>query len=689
VPLTIRVKGFFYIFGLKLFLKKKPFKIFIFTLFLFLTQSCDFKKTKDENLTSEKDSLSFWIKSSKNSKISNKRRAEFLTKSYNFILAKKIDSLTLKKLSDVAYQTFKIRDTLLFKKRNNKVISLALKEKDSFSLGDAHWNYATYYNKIKDYEKAYYHFNKAENYFKSHKYYLGKMLVGKAYIKGRYSDYIGSEQNLIKAIQIFKKIKKYNDLLNCYNNLGVIQSNLKLYDNSLFYYEKALEYSSLTKSNNKLNLNNNIGLIHHKKKDYKKAISFFLKDLDLNLRQTQPRDYARIIDNIAFSKLLNKDTVGIKKDFYKALFIRDSLNNKEGILTSKIHLTRYYSFLNDTLKAKKYANDASKIAKNVKNSRDYLASLKLLASLDRKKAKYYLEDYISYSDSLLDVERNYQNKFARISYDTDEYIEETERLSQQKIWITSISISLILIIVLFYFLRVQKIKNEKLLLETEQQKSNEEIYLLTLNQQSKLEEEKVKERNRISEELHDGILGRLFGTRVGLGFININSDKKNEDQFQLFLDQLQNVEKEIRDVSHKLSDNFDNSEVNFTFIIKQLIIDKSNIGNFKYDIVFDENINWYDIDGFIKVNLYRILQEGIQNIIKYAKTSLVSVHFSLENNNLVLSLSDNGIGFDVKKKRSGIGIKNIKSRVEKLNGNCIISSTLDKGTEIKIQIPLN
>ena len=103
-----------------------------------------------------------------------------------------------------------------------------------------------------------------------------------------------------------------------------------------------------------------------------------------------------------------------------------------------------------------------------------------MASLDEEKSKFYLKDYISYSDSLLNVERNYQNKFARISHDTDEYIEETERLTQQRIWITLISLSTILIIILFYFLRVQKAKNEKLLLETEQQKSNEQIYLLTL-----------------------------------------------------------------------------------------------------------------------------------------------------------------------------------------------------------------
>ncbi|UAM98026.1 hypothetical protein K8354_17350 [Polaribacter litorisediminis] len=671
-------------------MKKKILFKYILLLFYFIFfQSCNFHDKENNNIKPNLDSLSLWIKNSKNPKNSLIRKRQYLDKSYNFIISNKIDTVNLKKLSDVAYQTFKVKDTFLFKKRNKKVIELALKIKDSFSLGDAHWNYATYYNKIRDFEKSYYHFNEAEKYFKNYKYYVGKMLVGKAFIKGRFSDYIGSEQNIIKAIKIFKELKKDNDLLNSYTSLGVIQSDLKLYDKSLFYYQKALEYSSKVKNNSKLDLNNNIGLIYLKKGNYQKARLFFDKGLDLTLKQDKPLSYARILDNYAYCKLLIRDTLGIKEDFFKALAIRDSLKNKDGILISKIHLAEYYKFSEDTLKAKKYALDANKIANSIKNSRDYLASLKILVSLDEEKSKLYLKDYISYSDSLLNVERNYQNKFARISHDTDEYIEETERLAKQRIWVTLISLSTILIIILFYFLRVQKVKNEKLLLETEQQKSNEQIYLLTLKQQSKLEEEKLKERNRISEELHDGILGRLFGARVGLGFIEINCNEKNKKQYQLFLDELQNVEKEIRDVSHKLSDNFDNAEINFTFIIKQLVIDKSKVGDFKYSIYFDENINWYQIDEVVKVNLYRIIQEVIQNIIKYANATLVSIKFSLKNNNLVLSLSDDGIGFNIKKKKNGIGIKNIKSRVQKLNGICKISSSFNNGVEINIEIPLN
>lgn len=664
---------------------KQLIKYLFYTFFVVLIQSCNSIKKEKNSVISKKDSISIWIEKSKDFKNSLSVRKQYLTKSYNYILSNNISSSSLKKLSKITYQTFKLRDTFVFKKRNKEVLKISLKIKDSFSLGDVHWNYASYYNKIKVYDSAYYHFNEAEKYFISNKYYVGKMLLGKSFVKSRFSDYVGSEQDIIKAIKIFNKLKKHKDLINCFVTLGAIQYDLKLYDKALFYYEKAVKYSSISKNKNKISLNNNIGLIYLKKGGYKTAILFFKKDLTPNLKKENPDKYARVIDNIAYSKLLDKDTLGVKKSFFTSLFIRNRLKNKEDILTSKIHLSKYYAYINDTIKAKHYALASNQIAKKLKNSRNYLATLKILSSLDKKNSKRYLETYISYSDSIQTLQRSYQNKFARISHETDEYIEKTERLSQQKIWITFIAVSIILILILFYFLRLQKIETKNLLLETAQQKSNEEVYLLTLNQQSKLEEEKVKERNRISEELHDGILGRLFGTRIGLGFIKVNAD---EEKYHFFLNELQNIEKEIRTVSHKLSDNFDDSEVNFKSIIKKLILNKSEIGNFKYESEFDENINWYLLDGIIKVNLYRIIQESIQNIIKHSNAKKLDIRFYLNNNNLILCLCDDGVGFDIKKKRNGVGIKNIKSRVKKLNGICQYESALNKGTKIKIQIPI-
>jgi len=225
------------------------------------------------------------------------------------------------------------------------------------------------------------------------------------------------------------------------------------------------------------------------------------------------------------------------------------------------------------------------------------------------------------------------------------------------------------------------------LFENEQQQVNEQIYLISLKQQEKLENEKIKERNRISEELHDGVLGKLFGTRMNLGFLVIEGDKETLKQHQLYIDELQTIEKEIRDVSHELSDNFDSSQINFLIIINEVLETNSKLGGFKFELNPDESIDWLQVNQIIKINLYRILQEALQNIIKHAQAKNVSISFDIDKSKLIMKIKDDGIGFDKKQKRKGIGMKNMTSRIKKLKGVFRVLSDPTKGTLLTIKIP--
>ncbi|MDT7833531.1 tetratricopeptide repeat protein [Flavobacteriaceae bacterium S356] len=639
-------------------------------------------------LQTQQDSITIWIKAAKNKNYTSHQQKVFLEKAYNQVILKEGTNAKANQLSTIAYRFYELKDTLNFQKINEETLKLAYKLKDSFGIADAQWSYADYYLNGEAYTKAYPHYSIAYDYFNGiHKeYQAARMLYSMAFIKSRYRDYTGSEVLLFEAIKKFKPLKNYKYLFESYNSLALIQIDIKEYEKALFYNEKALEYIEKIEVKDfylQASLNN-IGLTYLKKGKYKKAIKYFNKVLDHDLSKTR---YARAIDNRAFCKLMLGDTSLVKKDMLRALKIRDSTNNKAGIVSSKIRLSKYYTYIKDTTTAFKYAREANGLANKVKNGVDYLESLDLMANLDPQNSEKYLRRHIQYNDSLIAVERKVQNKFTRIDFETDEYIEETKRLSEQKIWILSSGAGVLLILSLLYFLRIQKAKTEKLLLETEQQKANEQVYLLTIQQQTILEEEKVKERNRISEELHDGILGKLFGTRVGLGFLDVNADEKVKEQHQSFLDELQEIEKEIRDVSHKLNTSFESSKVNFSTIIEQLLKDKSTIGDFKYSLQIEKNISWKDIDQVTKVNIYRILQEALQNITKHAHAQLVTVDFSAQNSQLVVFIKDDGSGFQTQ-KRKGIGLKNMRSRVQKLKGTIEVSSMIGQGTSILIKIPM-
>ncbi len=351
-------------------------------------------------------------------------------------------------------------------------------------------------------------------------------------------------------------------------------------------------------------------------------------------------------------------------------------------------MAEFYAKYSDTTKAILYAKEAKLLAIQVKNNRDILSSLLLLSKIDKSNTAGYLSRHVSLSDSLQSEERKLRNKFTRIRFETDEYIEETEKLSQQKLQISVAGLIVLIILSLVYFIRVQRAKNKELLLESDQQKANEEIYALLLKQQSKLEEGRLKERHRIAEDMHDGVLGRIFGTRMGLGFLKIKGDAKTMEQHQSFVNELQYIEKEIRDISHELKNELVSSEQHYIRIIEDLAEKQHTIGHFKHTVSCDEAIHWNEIDENIKINCYRIVQEALQNITKYAKATLVTINFTISDKILKLVVHDNGLGFDTLKKKKGIGLNNMQSRAQKMNGEFSVSSNSEKGTILTLIIPL-
>jgi signal transduction histidine kinase len=291
------------------------------------------------------------------------------------------------------------------------------------------------------------------------------------------------------------------------------------------------------------------------------------------------------------------------------------------------------------------------------------------------------------NDSLLLEERKVRNKFTRIQFETEDYIAANEDLKKKNIWISITSVLGVTSLGFLFFGYYQKAKNRTLLLQQQQQKANEEIYDLMLKQQNREEEGRIQERIRISEELHDGVLARLFSVRISMGFLKFTKSMKEENRFKVFLKELQSVEKDIRDLSHALKNDDLSSKKDFPKLLLKLLEDQSRIGNFTYKMEQEGSIAWNLVDEKIKINLFRTIQEAICNILKYAQCSEIKLRLVRRNNLVQIYIVDNGIGFDTNKRHKGIGLKNMKSRAKSIGAEISIKSVIREGTEIKISIP--
>ena len=209
-----------------------------------------------------------------------------------------------------------------------------------------------------------------------------------------------------------------------------------------------------------------------------------------------------------------------------------------------------------------------------------------------------------------------------------------------------------------------------------------------ISQQNDVETIRVKEKKRVAQELHDGVLGRMFGVRMNLDSLNKIHDESASVQRNGYLAELKNIEQDIREISHDL--NREKSELinNFVAIVDNLFEEQKKTFATKLVSTIDSNIKWETVSNAVKINLYRIVQESLQNINKYAKAENVKIEFKKETDHLFLQITDDGIGFNVNRGKKGIGLQNMLSRINECKGTFEIKSKIGEGTIITVTVPI-
>ncbi|KAF2080624.1 tetratricopeptide repeat protein [Flavobacterium sharifuzzamanii] len=647
-------------------------------------------------MTSSRDSLPAYLTLANEDNLPLHIKQEYAQKALNIILEQKDDSLNKVNLFKVANRYYNMSDWKAYLKTTKLILERARISKDSAHMAKAYVYLGDYYLSQSISDSAFMNYYKAEKTYQkiNDQLNLVKTFLNKANLQYNEGDFFESEITVFKALSVLKLKKDVNELLyESYNLLGILYNEREEFTKALEFQNKALNILDDKKIPSDFQYKaaslNNLGYIYMRMGNYKRAKVFFEKGLqEKNLFINRSSLYAILLDNLGYAKLKLNERGQMPDLFYESLRIRDSLDLTSGMVSSKIHLSEYYALKKDTLKAIQFSKQALTLSRTTTRIINTLEALKQTAAVDAKNASQYSKEYIELNEKMLKAERKMGEKFSRIEYETNEIKDQNSSLQEKNKTLIYVFSICTLLGLFFYVYKTQQAKNRELLFKQQQQIANEDIYNLMISQQNEIELTRIKEKKKVAQELHDGVLGRMFGIRISLDSLDKIDESEAISKRKKYLDELKNVEQDIREISHDL--NREKSELinNFVSILNKLFEDQRNTYSSKLITFFDPEIKWDLISNIEKINLYRIVQEGLQNCNKYAKADIIKVEFKNENESLVLIIEDDGIGFKTNKTKNGIGLNNIEYRATECKGTVTIKSAKGEGTILTIKVPI-
>lgn len=195
------------------------------------------------------------------------------------------------------------------------------------------------------------------------------------------------------------------------------------------------------------------------------------------------------------------------------------------------------------------------------------------------------------------------------------------------------------------------------------------------------------ERYELGAELHDNICQILASTHISMGVLSKSVNPEGKELFQQCRDYISLATQEIRNLSHRLAPAFYNDstlEEGFNVLLNTANVEEK----YNVNLYFDEAVKKANLTKDLQMNLYRILQEQLRNIVKYADCKNIDVDLLISNNKLKMRVADDGCGFDIATAKGGIGLSNMRRRIELFEGKFDVYSSPGNGCELVIDIPL-
>ena len=232
----------------------------------------------------------------------------------------------------------------------------------------------------------------------------------------------------------------------------------------------------------------------------------------------------------------------------------------------------------------------------------------------------------------------------------------------------------------FLFYRQQRLKNKQ-----QNQQFELKSAMAQIESQNKLQEQRLS----ISRDLHDNIgaqltfiISSLENTKFGIP----NLDTAVEKRLEKISDFTRNTIVELRDTIWAMNkEDFTMEDLSsriFNFVEQA----QSANQNIKFNFSIDEELKRKEFSSVVGVNLYRTIQEAVNNAMKHAEANHIIINAEKFSEGLKIEIKDNGKGFDTENTDLGNGLLNMKKRIEEIGGVLAVISDTGKGTLVNVEL---
>jgi signal transduction histidine kinase/tRNA threonylcarbamoyladenosine modification (KEOPS) complex Pcc1 subunit len=473
------------------------------------------------------------------------------------------------------------------------------------------------------------------------------------------------------------------------NNIGLIKFRNEQYDDAITDFQKGAELSdSIDNFRLSFNLQNNMGLLYEQTEEFEKSLTHFLSTLENAKRLGFPFNIAISHINLSNSYILNKDYASAIEQADSTISIFERINDLRHIAKPYFIKAKAYQKTDRIKLALITVDRALKLAQENNNTEDIINGHSLKTSIlkssgDYEEALEVYERFHQMKDSIADISNKKEFAELQVKFETEKkeaelkesrakgemlearsvMLETDNELKESRIIIIIVIGFFVLIVtVVFFYLRHLRTSREQ------QKKFSRELI-----------ENLDEERLRISRDLHDDI-----GQSLSVAKSKVNLFKKGQvPDLEGLEENLGDIIQQARLLSHRLHPSYLEKIGLKRSIVSLLDKIEKNTGI----------ITSYEIHSSVdnlslakQTQVYRILQECINNTIKHAEAKSTKVLIIKEEDEYKFVYRDNGRGFDLSStKNQGLGMMTIRERVSKLKGKIQLLSQPKKGFYLTIK----